>query len=178
MTTIVYANNFLAADGRITCRGTIQSETTVKVFASEEADSGWNIGGEKILAYGYAGGQSTLEWAVNELKTRSDLVATNVKGNFEPPMHTNFQMLLVTAEGVWKWEVENSKEEHYNFLFKACEYDESCVTGSGTPYAEAGLDLGLDAVQSVKAANKRCIYTGDVVFYLDVREAYPEIKRA
>lgn len=137
MTTVVYSNNCLYSDSRVTADTMIVSENAVKIHKLQPK------GFKGTVLCGGAGSfedmQAFLLW-----------VACGMSQEDKPEI-TEFQGIVVEY-------VSKSKTQGYYFepsLIPIPITDKYTSIGSGSPYALLAMDLGHGPVEAIKAASKR-----------------------
>lgn len=132
MTVVVWDGKILAAD-RMACTGDGFFKTKKLFQISKDV-------------YAAVTGTSAI--------ARQQIAWLKKKANYPNMDKDNFSRLIVATRGV-KFLQLYEDTEHYLEITQ-----ERIAFGSGSEFARAGLELGLNSIESVKLTNKLCISCG------------------
>lgn len=143
MTVIAWDGKTLAADGRITLDGDITSDTFNKIHKL----TGMEYLGDELLVIGFSGAVVDLLKLIEYLKTEVYLTS-----EIEHSIHA-----IVVGR---KYLYETNHDS--GFMIRYPKKDK-LATGSGRPFAQSALSLGLDAKAAVQHAMKHNVFCGGKV---------------
>lgn len=160
MTTIAFDGRYLAADGRMTRGGIICSETVKKTFLLTTVLRGVT---QEIIAFGagnWNGISAQVEWmkANDVFDLNPDLPRPIFPGD---PDGENQDTNFITKDGqVWA----------LDGLSRPVAYPTPFAEGSGFPFAQMALNMGMSAVEAVRQAIKMDCGSGGQITVFDVEE--------
>lgn len=151
MTTIAYDGVSVCADGRIVYNDVITSDEYNKTLKNDQGDL-FFVAGDATVAERFVKEFKDFEYSAFDF----DISAIVIKNNKVYHVGT-------CSEGgrfrFWSMDVRGMK----------------FAIGSGAQFAKAAMDFGMDSVDAIKAANKRCIYTGQPYVKCDVASGVIEV---
>lgn len=146
MTTIAWDGKILATDSRITCRGHLISDKSVKLQVLN--DLKYTVYGDIILAIALAG-----DAAMGD-KFMYSLFA-NIKCEYNT--EDNVNGVLIGDKNIY------TLEDISEMSFITYPKDTLLTEGSGGQFAHSAMLLGLNAIEAIKHTMKLDVYTGGEV---------------
>lgn len=161
MTTIVYKDLELAADSQQQINNEIVAPTN-KIHVPEKGEM-WFVDGHRVLAMGVAG-ESRLTPYVKNLLRENFNELSDITRFSTPTTCSGFIVTLLVLENGLSIKMDLNLNADTTEAYIRCQSPIAYNSiGSGTPYARAGMAIGMSAEEAVKLASKVDTNTNDTV---------------